>query len=93
MVKKVKLHDLCCANCAAKIEDKVSKLDGVESVTVNFLTEKMIMNADESKMEDILSRIEKIVHKIEPDVEIEYIYNLKLTIDNIQLTIVCCFIK
>lgn len=73
MVKKVKLHDLCCANCAAKIEDKVSKLDGVESVTVNFLTEKMIMNADESKMEDILSRIEKIVHKIEPDVEIEYI--------------------
>ncbi len=73
MVKKVKLHDLCCANCAAKIEDKISKLDGVESVTVNFLTEKMIMNADESKMEDILSRIEKIVHKIEPDVEIEYI--------------------
>ena len=73
MVKKEKLHDLCCANCAAKIEDKVSKLDGVESVTVNFLTEKMIMNADESKMEDILSRIEKIVHKIEPDVEIEYI--------------------
>lgn len=73
MVKKVKLHDLCCANCAAKIEEKVSKLDGVESVTVNFLTQKMIMDIDESKLDDIKQQVEKIVHKIEPDVEIEYL--------------------
>ena len=70
---KATLHDLCCANCAAKIEDKISKLEGVESVTVNFLTEKMILNADESKLGEIKEQIEKIVHKIEPDVEIEYI--------------------
>ena len=73
MVKKVKLHDLCCANCAAKIEDKVSKVKGVESVTVNFLTEKMILDVDEEKFEAIKGEIEKIVHKIEPDVEIEYL--------------------
>lgn len=73
MVKKVKLHDLCCANCAAKIEDKVSKIKGVESVTVNFLTEKMILDVDEEKFEGIKGEIEKIVHKIEPDVEIEYL--------------------
>lgn len=73
MVKKVKLHDLCCANCAAKIEEKVGKLDGVESVTVNFLTEKMIMDVDESKLDSIKQQVEKIVHKIEPDVEIEYL--------------------
>ncbi len=70
---KAKLHDLCCANCAAKIEEKIAKLDGVESVTVNFLTEKLIMNADESRLPEIKAQIEKIVHKIEPDVEIEYI--------------------
>lgn len=70
---KAKLHDLCCANCAAKIEEKIVKLDGVESVTVNFLTEKMILNAEESKFDEIKAHIEKIVHKIEPDVEIEYI--------------------
>ena len=70
---KAKLHDLCCANCAAKIEEKIAKLDGVESVTVNFLTEKLIMNADESRLPKIKAQIEKIVHKIEPDVEIEYI--------------------
>ena len=73
MIKKIKLIDLCCANCAAKIEDKASKLDGVNSVTVNFLTEKMILNADESKLGEIKTQIEKIVHKTEPDVEIEYI--------------------
>lgn len=70
---KAKLHDLCCANCAAKIEEKISALDGVESVTVNFILEKMILNADENKIDDIKAQIEKIVHKIEPDVEIEYI--------------------
>lgn len=73
MKKKIKLHDLCCANCAAKIEDKMSKVDGVNSVTVNFLTEKMIMDIDESKLESIMAQVEKIVHKIEPDVEIEVV--------------------
>lgn len=73
MKKKIKLHDLCCANCAAKIEDKMSKVDGVNSVTVNFLTEKMIMDIDESKLESIMAQAEKIVHKIEPDVEIEVV--------------------
>ncbi len=73
MVKKAKLHDLCCANCAAKIEDKLSKLDGIDSVTVNFMTEKLIMEYDESKSAVILPKVEKIVHKIEPEVTIEYI--------------------
>lgn len=73
MIKKAKLHGLCCANCAAKIEDKISSLDGVESATVNFLTEKLIMDVDENKLDDITAKIEKIVHKIEPDLEIEYL--------------------
>ena len=70
---KAKLHDLCCANCAAKIEEKISAVDGVESVTVNFIMEKMILVADDAKIDEIKAKIEKIVHKIEPDVEIEYI--------------------
>ena len=70
---KAKLHDLCCANCAAKIEEKISKTDGVESVTVNFLTEKMILVADDDKIEYVKAQAEKIIHKIEPDVEIEYV--------------------
>lgn len=73
MKVKVKLNDLCCANCAAKIEEKVSKLSGVESVAVNFLTEKMILEADPAKLEEIKAQIVKIVSKIEPDVEVEFL--------------------
>lgn len=73
MTKKIKLHDLCCANCAAKIEEKMTKVDGVNSITVNFLTEKMIMDVDEAKLDSVMTQMEKIVHKIEPDVEIEVV--------------------
>jgi len=70
---KAKLHGLCCANCAAKIEEKIASLDGVESAMVSFLTEKMILTVEEAKLDALKPEIEKIVHKIEPDVEIEYI--------------------
>lgn len=72
MKMKIKLSGLCCANCAAKIEEKTAALDGVESVSVNFLTEKMILTAEDAKLDGILQQIEKIVHKIEPDVEVVY---------------------
>lgn len=70
---KVKLYELCCANCAAKIEERVGKLAGVESVVVNFITEKMILEADETMLDEIKPQIEKIVQKVEPNVKIEYI--------------------
>ena len=73
MKYKIKLKGLCCANCAAKIEEKVSKLKGVESANVSFITEKMVICADETVFSEIKDNIEKIVHKIEPDVEIEYL--------------------
>lgn len=70
---KVKLYELCCANCAAKIEERVGKLAGVESVVVNFITEKMILEADETMLDEIKPQIEKIVQKVESNVKIEYI--------------------
>ena len=69
---KAKLHGLCCANCAAKIEDKIAKLEGVESATVSFLTEKLILVAADDKADAIKAQAEKIVHQIEPDVKVEY---------------------
>ena len=70
---KVKLVDLCCANCAAKIEEKVSRLPGVESVSVNFLTEKMILEVAEPELDSVKKEIVKIVNKIEPDVTVEFL--------------------
>lgn len=65
------LEDLCCANCAAKIEKKVAALDGVGSATVNFLTTKLIVEADEAQAGELTAQIRKIVRKIEPDVAVQ----------------------
>ena len=70
---KVKLVDLCCANCAAKIEEKVSRLPGVESASVNFLTEKMLLEVAEPELDSVKKEIVKIVNKIEPDVTVEFL--------------------
>ncbi|RAO99023.1 ATPase [Petrotoga sp. 9PW.55.5.1] len=65
--KEVILEGLSCANCATKIEDSVKKLDGIEDVSVNFVSKTLKFKIDnESKIEEI----EKIVKKIEPDVKV-----------------------
>lgn len=66
-----KLDGLDCANCAAKIENAIAKLDGIGSVTVNFMTTKMTIEADESRMDDIVIKAAEIVKKIEPDTEMK----------------------
>ncbi len=67
MKKTFRLEGLDCANCAAKIEAGVRKLDGVKEATVNFMTTKMIIEAEDDKMADIITEAEKIVKKIEPE--------------------------
>ena len=67
MKKIFKLSDLDCAHCAAKMEDGIRKLDGVQNVQVNFLAEKLILEADDSRFDDIVKQAVKICSKIEPD--------------------------
>ena len=54
MKKKFKLQDLDCANCAAKMEDAIKKLDGVNDASVSFLTQKLTLDADDERFEEIL---------------------------------------
>ncbi len=68
MKKTFKLNGLGCANCAAKIEKAVGKLDGVSSASVNFMTTKMVIEGEDDKFEDIVKAVNSIVKKIEPDV-------------------------
>lgn len=68
MKKTYKLEGLGCANCAAKMEDGISKIVGVESATVNFITQKMTINAKEEDIENIIEQAKKIIKKYEPDV-------------------------
>lgn len=67
MKKTFRLEGLDCANCAAKIERAVNELDGVKSATVNFMTTKMVIEAEDEKIADIVAASEKIIKKIEPD--------------------------
>lgn len=71
MKKTFRLEGLDCANCASKIETAISKLDGITSVTVNFLTTKLIIEAEDDKIEGIVESVTSIIKKLEPDVVIK----------------------
>ena len=67
MKKTFKLEDLDCANCAAKMETAVSKLEGVQKCTVSFMTQKMTLEAEDDKFEAVLQAAIKCIAKVEPD--------------------------
>ena len=67
MVKVLKGEDLDCAHCAAKIEDAIKNLDGVNSATVSFLAQKITVEVDDDKVDTVLKEIVKTAEKIEPD--------------------------
>ena len=67
MKKTFKMTDLECAHCAAKMEDGIKKLPGVNSVAISFLTQKMTIDADEGRFDEIMKQAAKICKKIEPD--------------------------
>ena len=70
MKKKFKLQDLDCANCAAKIEDLIKKIDGVNDASVSFMTQKMMVDADDARFDDIMKEVVKVCAKVEPDCKI-----------------------
>ena len=61
MKKSFKLTGLDCAHCAAKIEGAIAKLEGVTAVSVNFLTQKLTLEADDSRYEAILAEAKKLL--------------------------------
>ncbi|MDO4182796.1 MAG: heavy-metal-associated domain-containing protein [Coriobacteriia bacterium] len=67
MRKVYKLEDLCCANCAAQIEDKIARLDGVQHARVNFLTQKFTLEAEDAQFDAVFAESVSIFNKIEPD--------------------------
>ena len=71
MKKVFKLKGLDCANCLAKMERKIGKLKGVKEVSTNFLTEKMIIEAEDNFMPEIEEAASKIVKRYEPQVVFE----------------------
>lgn len=71
MKKVFKIENLDCAVCASKMEEGISKIDGVENVSVSFLTQKIRLNADENKIDEIIEKMVKVCKRVEPDCKIE----------------------
>ena len=70
MKKVYKLEDLDCANCAAKIERAIAKIDGVDAVSISFMAQRMSIEADESRLDEIMREVVKVCRKVEPDCRI-----------------------
>ena len=70
MKKKFKLQDLDCANCAAKMEEAIKKIDGVNDATVSFMTQKLTMDAVNDRVDASRDEVEKVCAKVEPDTRI-----------------------
>ncbi len=70
MKKVFKLEDLDCANCAAKMERAIAKIDGVTSATVSFMSQKLTIEADDARFDDIMKEVVKTCKKVEPDCRI-----------------------
>ena len=68
MKKTFVLADLDCANCAAKIENTVREIEGVISVSVSFMSGKLVLEAEEEYFEEILDAAEKLIAKVDSDV-------------------------
>ena len=70
MKKKFKLHDVDCANCAAKMEESIKKIDGVNDAVVSFMTQKMTVDADDERFDEIMDEVVRVCAKVEPDCQI-----------------------
>ncbi|MEA4942418.1 Cadmium, zinc and cobalt-transporting ATPase [bioreactor metagenome] len=67
MKKRFTLTDLDCANCAAKMEDAIKKIDGVNDAVVSFMAQKLTLDADDDRFDAILDEVVRICRKVEPD--------------------------
>ena len=66
-----RIENLCCANCAAKMEASIKKLPGVIDAKIAFMTAKLYLDLDEAHRDALLAEVKKIMKKIEPDCEIK----------------------
>ena len=69
MKKIIKLEGLCCANCAAKIEEGVKKLDGVNSASLSFMTQRLIMEVEDGREDELVESARAVAAKVEPEAE------------------------
>ena len=71
MKKKFKMEDLECANCAAKMEALIKQIPGVNDASVNFMMQKLTIDADDARFDEIMQEVVAVCKKVEPDCQIQ----------------------
>ena len=72
MKKVIAMQDLDCANCAAKMEQSIRKIEGVTSVSINFMAQKMTLEVADDNFDEVLAKVKAAVKKIEPDCKLKF---------------------
>ncbi len=72
MIKKYEMENVDCANCAAKMEEAIKKLESVNDARVNFLTQKLVLDTDAEDVEALLKKIVQVCKKVDADCEINF---------------------
>lgn len=67
MKKKFELEDLDCANCAAKLEAAIQKIDGVNSAVVSFMAQRLTIDIDDDRFDAVMKEVAKTCERVEPD--------------------------
>ena len=73
MKKLFKIKGIDCANCAAHLEEKIKKVEGVESASISFFTEKIVIECSDENINEIMKNVKKLIKREEPDATIEEI--------------------
>lgn len=68
-----KIKGIDCANCATQLENAIGKVEGIQSASISFMAERMVLEYDENDAEEIMKKVKKIIKKEEPDATLEEI--------------------
>ena len=72
MKKTYKMNDLDCAHCAAKMEEKIKAINGVINANVNFIAQKLAIEADDAVFDEVIKKAAAICKEVEPDCTIDF---------------------
>ena len=72
MKRVYSIDNLDCANCAAKMEEAIKKINGVKNAKINFMTQKLTLDTENDIIEELKNNIMKACKKIEPNAVIKF---------------------
>lgn len=70
---KFKIKGLDCANCAAEMEREIQELEGIETASLSFMSERLVIECDEARKDEIVEKMKKLIKDEEPEVTVEEI--------------------